>query len=69
MVCTGRWFKVGWKCGYVITIFVLKNKKGGLYSGMGPKTPSQKRKFGGIAYVKADPCYHLVRAPAPTNVF
>ncbi|GAB5585255.1 hypothetical protein Unana1_00155 [Umbelopsis nana] len=32
---------------------------GGLYSGMGPKTPSQKRKFGGIAYVKADPCYHL----------
>ncbi|KAI8584605.1 hypothetical protein K450DRAFT_217095 [Umbelopsis ramanniana AG] len=32
---------------------------GGLYSGMGPKTPSQKRKFGGIAYVDADPCYQL----------
>jgi hypothetical protein len=27
---------------------------------MGPKTPSQKRKFGGIAYVDADPCYQLV---------
>ncbi|CAM0140522.1 unnamed protein product [Umbelopsis sp. WA50703] len=32
---------------------------GGLYSGMAPKTPAQKRKFGGIAYVEADPCYHL----------
>ncbi|KAG2172275.1 hypothetical protein INT43_004816 [Umbelopsis isabellina] len=32
---------------------------GGLYSGMAPKTPAQKRKFGGIAYVEADPCYHM----------
>ncbi|KAJ2962443.1 hypothetical protein NQZ79_g2366 [Umbelopsis isabellina] len=32
---------------------------GGLYSGMAPKTPAQKRKFGGIAYVDADPCYHM----------
>jgi hypothetical protein len=33
---------------------------------MGPKTPSQKRKFGGIAYVDADPCYQLVSSDQST---